>query len=97
MNSSFQTDAGDKPQETSPGTIESLKDTARERVFEPALEAGRSVAAAARQGAEKVADYARDSARTADRWVGDHPYPTAGLAFFWGIILGIIIGRELRS
>jgi ElaB/YqjD/DUF883 family membrane-anchored ribosome-binding protein len=90
-------DSADNLKEKAGSALDSLKETAREKVIDPVVQAGKDLSSAARDGAAKVADYGRKAAHSTDEWVDSHPYPTAGIAFGFGILLGVVIGMQIRS
>lgn len=88
MNAKFPSNVADLKDEVE-SNLGRLKEAAQEKVIDPVVHA-------ARDGAAKAAEYGRHATASADRWVGDHPYPTAGLTFLAGVLLGVVLGRHSR-
>jgi ElaB/YqjD/DUF883 family membrane-anchored ribosome-binding protein len=97
MNSKSAEDTFEKLKDEGRSALDSVKDFARDKVIDPVVDAGKHLSESAREGAGKVADYSRRAVHSTDEWVGSHPYPTAGLAFFAGIILGAVLTSQFKS
>jgi ElaB/YqjD/DUF883 family membrane-anchored ribosome-binding protein len=71
------------------GTVSRVTANLQEKVLNPLM-------TAARDGATRTADGARRAVTSTDRWIGGHPYSTAGFAFAAGIIAGMMLGKPRR-
>jgi ElaB/YqjD/DUF883 family membrane-anchored ribosome-binding protein len=96
MNTPSPSDSADDLKEQGGDILDGLKEAARDKVVDPVVEAGKNLSGAARDCTGKFADYGRRAAHSTDEWVDSHPYPTAGVAFIAGILLGVVVGRQIR-
>jgi len=96
MNTSTPGDTADNLKEEGRDILDRLKEAAKDKVIDPAIEAGKHFSEAAREGAGRVADFSRRAVHSTDEWVDSHSYSTAGLSFFVGIAVGFVVGRHLR-
>jgi ElaB/YqjD/DUF883 family membrane-anchored ribosome-binding protein len=97
MNIQSASDSADNLKEKAGHALDSLKETAREKVIDPVVQAGKNLSSAAHDRAARVAECSRQAAHSTDEWVGGHPYATAGIAFGLGIIFGAFLTSQIRS
>ena len=97
MNTQAANEITDNIQQDGKHALSDLKETLKDKIVDPVVKAAQSVSSATREGAEKVADYSQNAARATDEWVHSNPYSAAGVAFGMGILLGVMVTKELRS
>ena len=51
-------------------------------------------ATSARRTCQRLEDGAMDTAKAADRAVREHPYPSIGVAFGIGLLIGVLVTRK---
>jgi ElaB/YqjD/DUF883 family membrane-anchored ribosome-binding protein len=90
-------DAAENLKDKTIDTLETLKETVRDKAIDPVIQVGKDLSSAARDGAAKVADYSRRAVRTTDQWVDSNPYSAAGIAFGAGVLLGVLVTTQARS
>ncbi len=96
MNTSSLSDTVDDLKDKGRNLVDRVKEAAQDNVIDPAVDAAKKLAEAAREGAGRAADFGRRAAHSTNEWVGSHSYPVAGISFLAGIALGIFIGRKIR-
>jgi ElaB/YqjD/DUF883 family membrane-anchored ribosome-binding protein len=96
MNTTAIRDSVDSLKETARGAYEDLKTAAHDRIVDPLTAAGRSVAGAARHGAETAADYSRRGVERTESWITTNPFSAVGVAFGTGLIAGIYLLGKCR-
>jgi len=97
MSTQSAADTADNLKDKGSQALDKLKETARDKVIDPMVQAGKDFSSAAHDGAAKVADYSRRAARSTDEWVESNPYSAAGIAFGAGILLGVFLTTQIRS